>query len=644
MDFVKLQKELDNLEYPPTLQYTLDPLKPQGVLAERMEIIKSVAPLFFEGGEYCLDVGCNKGYFSLLMSQYAKEVVSLDTDEKFVNFCSKIKPSNMQVQKLGFRDFVPKYEFDRIFIGNVHHYLFKEANGWDWIYKLAALSCDKVLIEGPIDMKCRDMRHVIPLLLQKEFTFERFMEIMNKFFMLKVKIPTVAYTPNRYIMYFERKTDLFQTQRIGRKQIPKGKLLKEDKNSRISIIKIPQFDKPVVAKIIKNPLSNQKMAVAISRFSPVSNGAIGSIYQGTKFVGWIEAYTKGGVYHYRENERALFLKICDHEIFLSRLGYFDTDCTTINFFRKNDKIFDKGSVMPISDISKEVYETFNGRPQGYFFIHLNRSFSCISPLLQKKIYKALECKNSKEIENIFLQIKDILKDIPLPSQNKLFLLRRVLLLKLVGWLNRVLPLFSIFLTKFEDFCPLSKDEALITMGIDYSYLKCIKCVKYKTEENRVKINFLSAKTIIYGSYLRLGNVFNNKLVYSDEQQIFEKNIQGGQRLIRRGLQPYCFKEGLLYQYDGSIYLNENEIIRPWGDFRIVGRPSFDDGWIYFETRNGPAPDSWQVWRYNLKSKEKQQILKKGANPYVYSDKLFYSKWEKNRFNSCWIKKPSSNID
>jgi len=634
INFKKLQLELNQIDYPPTRIYSLNPLEPLGVLKKRTMIIKSIAPNFFKGERF-LDIGCNKGYFSLLASQNAKEVISIDIDDQFVQFCQKIKSVNMRVYKTGFRNFIADGEFDRIFIGNTHHYIFKEANGWDWIYKLAALSCGEVLIEGPIDMRCQDMFNAIPKELQQEFTFEKFMGVMEKFFILKKKIPTVSYTPDRYLMYFQRKPDLFQTKLISIEKIQGAKLLKENENSQVFLVKLPQFNKPVVAKIFKNIPPYLKMSIATERFSPISNGAIGSIYKGDKFAGWVEPYTPGGAYAYRENEHTLFLRICDHEIFLSRLGYFDTDCATINFFRETDKLFDKGAVMPISNISEEVYESFRGRPKGYFFIHLNNSFTNITQEFQEKIYNALKSRDSQRIENIFLQIKNELQEVSTFDKSSFF---KPFFFRLSRKLGSAIP---VLLTKFKDFYPLSESEALISIGNNYNYLTHIKHVKYRLEGNRVKIHFWSGKTVVRGLYLRLGNIFDDKLFYSDEQNILQKSASKKILLKEKGVQPYRFKGGLLYEYNGSIYLNEEEIIRPWADFSLVSSPSYTNGWVYFETRSGPAPCYWQVWRYNLKTKKKHLMLDHGASPCIYSGKLFYSRLEKGRFNTYYIKEPIS---
>ncbi len=634
VNFKKLQLELDQINCSPTHVYSLSPFKPKGLLKERIAIIKSIAPCFFKGKRF-LDIGCSKGYFSLLASQNFHEIVSIDTNNQSVKFCQKIQPINMRVYKVGFRDFIAEDEFDKIFIGNTLHHVFKEANGWDCIYKLAALSSGEVLIEGSIDVCCQDVKNIIPKKLHQEFTFEKFMKIMEKFFILKKKILKVPYSPNKFLMYFQRKSDLFQKNSISIEEIPKGKLLRDNENSQVNLVKLPQFNKPVVIKILKNIPKYLKMSIAISRFSPVSNDILGSVYKRDKFVGWVEPYTPGGTYNYREKEEFLFIKICEHEIFLSRLGYFDTDCAAINFFRASNKIFDKGAIMPISNISEKVYESFRGRPRGYFFIHLNNSFTKITYEFQEQIYNAIKSRDAKKIENTFLQIKEMLQKMLIFNRPNSFL--SSFFYKLSRKLGDVTP---VFLTKFKDFCPISENEALISIGNDYSYLTYIRRVKYKLKDNRVKIFFWLGKNIVHGTHLRLGNIFNNKLLYSDEQNIFEQFISKKILLQEKGAQPYKFEGGLLYNHNGSIYLNKQKIICPWSGFGIVNSPFLKNNWVYFGARKGFFPWNWQVWCYNIKTKKKNLVLSNGANPYIYSGKLFYSKWEKGRFNVYYIKEPN----
>ena len=310
--------------------------------------------------------------------------------------------------KSSFRDFVTENQFDRILIGNTYHYLFVDSGGWDWLYKLAAVTSygGLIIIEGPVDMKCKDMQSIIPESLRPLFNMETFKQIMDKFFTLEKIIPTVSYTPDRFIMLFSRKHDdldnIFQLNKL-----PVDRILKEDENSMIFLTSTDS-SKKAVAKVMKSPPKDLRIRINIASLSPVSNGAIGAIIHNGKFIGWIEPYDTSEIYKYKENQKELFKLICDHEIFLSRNGYFDGDCATINFFENSNKLFDKGFVYPIQVIDESIYKNFQGRGKGSYFIYLENSYDIISEDIKKNIYNALESKNSHCIEQTFREIKDSL--------------------------------------------------------------------------------------------------------------------------------------------------------------------------------------------------------------------------------------------
>ena len=119
-------------------------------------------------------------------------------------------------------------------------------------------------------------------------------------------------------------------------------------------------------------------------------------------------YDTNEIYKYKENQKELFKLICDHTIFLSRIGYFDGDCATINFFKHSNKLFDKGFVYPIEIIDESIYKNFQGRDKGSYFIYLENSYDIIKENSKKNIYRALESKNSHFIEQTFREIKDSL--------------------------------------------------------------------------------------------------------------------------------------------------------------------------------------------------------------------------------------------
>lgn len=399
-DLNSIQSVLDSLFYLPTHQYNINGLKAYGTLRNRQIIFDTIAPNFFSGHNF-LDIGCNTGFFSLLASQYFDRVQSIDNDKTFINLYELLKQPNMDFFPVSFRDFIPQLEFDRIFIGNVHHYIFTQCKGWEWIYKLAAISIDKVLIEGPVDMTCQDVNTLIPQDLQSKFTFGQFMGVMNLFFTLERKVPSVS--QGRWVMLFKRKPDIYN-RRFQLYDLPIIKILKADKESTVYLTKIE--NELAVAKLRNDQPDAYKINVHIASFSPISNGAIGSIYNNEKFVGWLETYEDGAIYKYKENQVELFKLICDHMMFLAKLGYCDTDCATINFFKKNNKLFDKGTVYHIQALNEDIYgDSFENRHQGCYFMNMRNSYDIINEDLQCDIYKALKSKDPDIIEFTFDKIK-----------------------------------------------------------------------------------------------------------------------------------------------------------------------------------------------------------------------------------------------
>lgn len=189
------------------------------------------------------------------------------------------------------------------------------------------------------------------------------------------------------------------------------------------------------------------------------------------------------------------------------------------------------------------------------------------------------------------------------------------------------------LQKFEDFCPIDNNNALIAHGVDYTSLNEIRQVTYSIgNENLVEIEI--GKTLVEGNYLRLGNIFEEKLFFSDGYKIYTMEIETGKKKeYGVGIQPYGYSDGVVYQKNSCIYHNNKRIIIPHGDYEVVGRPTIYKNKIYYETRADPAPFGWEIWVYDMYSKEKIKLKEGGANPFVYNDKLFFSKWMESEFKT-----------
>ena len=202
-----MQSVIDSIDYPPTHTYQLNPLKPTGILAERVAVIERIAPELFEGESF-LDVGANKGYFSLRAAGGCTTVTAIEPDPECVGLLREIS-SKMDLFHGTFGQFsAPTLgNFDRIFIGNGPHYLFREAGGWGWVHKLAELATDLVVIEGPTGMNCQDMHKCIPADLQSEFNRGAMTAAMGLYFDLEERVPSPSYTPDRYVMRYRKTKD-----------------------------------------------------------------------------------------------------------------------------------------------------------------------------------------------------------------------------------------------------------------------------------------------------------------------------------------------------------------------------------------------------------------------------------------------------
>lgn len=314
-----LQNEIDNLAYPPTHTYDLETLTPTNVLADRMHLL----PVDFFKGKRLLDIGCNKGFFSLYASDKFNEIVGIDITKEFVDLCNKLKKPNMTFLNKTFKIYSSRRQFDRIFIGNTHHYLFVESEGWNWIHKLAALTemGGQVLIEGPVSMECADMYKCIPENLRHLFNYEEFIKHMDIYFDLEIKKPTTNYTNNRYIMLFKRK-----------------QLVKPTEN----------FFKKTYRLQLESCVSTQ-----IAASHPIATKVLWFDNEV-----WYDELINETPYKFFENEKEILSLLCDYQIHLIDMGYIELDMATINFFKPSNKHFDKNGVIPVTALNDVTVDLF----------------------------------------------------------------------------------------------------------------------------------------------------------------------------------------------------------------------------------------------------------------------------------------------
>ena len=228
-----LQSEIDAIEYPPTHTYQLEgtDLVPTGQLATRVKVIEEEFPRFFRNGYELLDVGCNKGFFSLY---HEDEVTGIDPDEICIKLCRKLRYSIWDdcrvFYKVSFGEFKPNRRFARIFIGNGHHYPFIEAGGWGWVEKLGNLCYEggEVLIEGPTDMDSLDAQNCVPEELASEFNQARMLEVFDSLFTLEKIVPSPL--TQRYFLLFKKRSpsDIYQKYLENIYRLAKGYISKSD--------------------------------------------------------------------------------------------------------------------------------------------------------------------------------------------------------------------------------------------------------------------------------------------------------------------------------------------------------------------------------------------------------------------------------
>ena len=352
MNYEELQDKV-NIDYPPTDTFIVESLVPTGVLRQRASLISEHFPNFFKG-ENLLDIGCSKGWFSNFFSQFFKKTVAIDKNKEMLMIAKQLNKNNVEFQEIGFKNFYYQEQFDKIFLGNVAHHVTKEVGGFEWIAKLAALSCGEVLIEGPKDSKCKDMESVF----ENPKIYDSFLSEMDKYFTLEKIVPTTSYTPDRYFMLFKLKP------------------LKKATNEFRKKYKKDAF------------VGNNPVDLMVCSSSPYSNN-VTSIYED----GWGEERLTESPWFYKENQMECFKLHCKHNIYLNKIGYIDFDSATINFGRKTNIYFDKSSTVPILKLTDYT-------PEGYIKMFKN-SYDTVPLAYAVRISNAIKTKDTKIIQKTF---------------------------------------------------------------------------------------------------------------------------------------------------------------------------------------------------------------------------------------------------
>jgi SAM-dependent methyltransferase len=389
------QKLIDSVIYPETMQYVLDGLVPTGCLIDRMKVFNDVCPQFFTSGNSLLDIGCSKGFFSLLAANNGfKRVVGIDPNSKVIDLCNELKTDNMEFVVDSFRDFKINGLYDRIFIGNGPHYLFADCSGtWDWIYKLAILSTDLVLLEGGFDMSDPQMESLIKPKLVCNFSLDKFINVANKFFTIE-KI-TKSCINGRYVILLKKK-DMSISNYVDIRYMPIVHVFRLGGNIHSTLFLSIYDDEVTFCKIY--PDHFPIFCVWIASLSPNSTNIISMIKHYDKFIGWHEKLITSRKCCNNDDFIELLKVKCKHQIFLSRNGYIDIDIALANGMWDGDKIkiVDKNQVYHIKDFSPVHHTTW-----------LNYLMDSGLPLYEEdinSIYEAFLSKDSHRIESTFSMI------------------------------------------------------------------------------------------------------------------------------------------------------------------------------------------------------------------------------------------------
>ena len=342
-----------------------------------------IIPLSFFEGDSFLDIGSNKGFFSLFAKKTCRYVEAIDNVPEYVVLCKNL---GINTTYASFRQYNPSQKFDRIMIGNVMHYMYRECGGWEFIIKLAAISNGLVLIEAPTGMECNDMKGVFPKELEKNFNHSLFMEKMGEFF--NVVLIANSPSPDRYIMLFERKQ--VAQYHLDKNDLSDWKILKKGDESVVYRLK------NYVIKIITKPHTvKDEIQIFIASHSPISNGFKEMIYDQNGFAGWTEEYSEQRILRYFKKQDEVWQQVCRHNVFLAKLGYTDIDVATINFFI-DFTLFDKGGIRHVEDMSEDLIKNLE---TGFYFSMLRNSYNI--PINLKKIHKTLNTRDSFKIQKMY---------------------------------------------------------------------------------------------------------------------------------------------------------------------------------------------------------------------------------------------------
>ena len=160
-----LRLRLQQLEYPPNHQYDPQTLLPLGLLQNRLQWLRRVAPEMFcpPSDSSFLDVGSNKGFMCLYLSQTYAKLTGIDHSAEHIALSRDIRDAwgfqNVQFKTVDCTN-LPKnfYEpADVVYAGHLNHHLYGHAlkaglNPFAYIRAVACLALSIFVLDGPLDL------------------------------------------------------------------------------------------------------------------------------------------------------------------------------------------------------------------------------------------------------------------------------------------------------------------------------------------------------------------------------------------------------------------------------------------------------------------------------------------------------------
>jgi len=354
MNLEEKQRLLDAQIEPASLTFQLEGLVPTNSLIVRMKAFDEVAPEFFTSGTRLLDIGCAKGYFSLLAAKSGLEVRGIDYNPEAIDLCRILQGSEVKTKFdcISFRNFplLDTY-FDRIFIGNGPHYMFVDSGGnWDWIDKLAILSTDLVLLEGGFDFEDPQMNDLVKVGVD-QFNWNCFSKKAQEFFDILKKVPSPI--PGRYIVLLKKRTDISTFKEVQLYDLPIEYTFRLGWNIHSTLFLAYFEDELVFGKIY--PIGCQPQCLQLASLFEKSSGIKCLIKLGDHYIGCCEKAYLQPEWQLLNDVRKLVKIGCELQIYLARQGHIDIDIALGNklIFRSGEiRIVDKNQIYPIKGLDE----------------------------------------------------------------------------------------------------------------------------------------------------------------------------------------------------------------------------------------------------------------------------------------------------